>query len=129
MSRTASQGLLMVGAFIGLLVVAALAFIEFDGDGARGAAVGAALGLLNLFVGYLVTKRSLRTGMKSAMVTLAGGFLARLFVVAGLMLLFRRTESIDPAAFALTFMVFFFAYLGLEMVLVERSTARTREAV
>ena len=129
MCRTASQGLLMVGAFIGLLVVAALSFIEFDGDGARGAAVGAALGLLNLFVGYLVTKRSLRTGMKSAMVTRAGGFLARLFVVAGLMLLFRRTESIDPAAFALTFMVFFFAYLGLEMVLVERSTARTREAV
>ena len=129
MSRTASQGLLMVGAFIGLLVVAALAFIDFDGDGARGAAVGAVLGLLNLGVGYLVTKRSLRVGMKSAMATLAGGFLARLFVVASLMLLFRRTESIDPAAFALTFMVFFFAYLGLEMVLVERSTARTREAV
>ena len=129
MSRTASQGLVMVGAFIGLLVVAALAFIEFDGDGARGAAVGAALGLLNLGVGYLVTRRSLRSGMKSAMATLAGGFLARLFVVASLMLLFRRTESIDPAAFALTFMVFFFAYLGLEMVLVERSTARTREAV
>ena len=119
----------MVGAFIGLLVVATLAFIEFDGDGARGAAVGAVLGLLNLGVGYLVTKRSLRVGMKSAMATLAGGFLARLFVVASLMLLFRRTESIDPAAFALTFMVFFFAYLGLEMILVERSTARTREAV
>ena len=129
MSRTASQGLIMVGAFVGLLVVVALAFIEPDGDGARGAAVGAGLGLLNLGVGYLVTKRSLRHGMKSAMATLAGGFLARLFVVAGLMLLFRRTESIDPAAFALTFMIFFFAYLGLEMVLVERSTARTREAV
>jgi hypothetical protein len=128
-SRTASQGLIMVGAFIGLLVMAALAFIEPDGDGARGAAVGAGLGLLNLGVGYLVTKRSLRHGMKSAMATLAGGFIARLFVVAGLMLLFRRTEAIDPAAFALTFMVFFFGYLGLEMVLVERSTARTREAV
>lgn len=119
----------MVGAFIGLLVVVALAFIEPDGDGARGAAVGAGLGLLNLGVGYLVTKRSLRHGMKSAMATLAGGFLARLFVVAGLMLLFRRTEAIDPAAFALTFMVFFFAYLGLEMVLVERSVTRKREAV
>ena len=124
----------MVGAFVGLLVVAALAFIDFDGDGARGAAIGAGLGLVNLGVGYLVTKRSLRHGMKSAMATLAGGFLARLFVVAGLMLLFRRTDSVDPAAFALTFMVFFFAYLGLEMVLVERSTAqsnrgRPREAV
>jgi hypothetical protein len=128
-SRTASQGLLMVGAFIGLLVMAALAFIEPDGDGARGAAIGAGLGFVNLGVGYLVTRRSLRQGMKSAMATLAGGFLARLFVVAGLMLLFRRTDSIDPAAFALTFMVFFFAYLGLELVLVERSTSRTREAL
>jgi hypothetical protein len=133
-SRTATQGLLMVGAFIGLLVVAALAFVEPDGDGARGAAIGAGLGLVNLGVGYLVTRRSLRRGMKSAMATLAGGFLARLFVVASLMLLFRRTDSIDPAAFALTFMVFFFAYLGLEMLLVERSAApaakgAAREAV
>jgi hypothetical protein len=39
------------------------------------------------------------------------------------MLLFRRTGSVDPAAFALTFLVFFFAYLGLEMILVERSLA------
>ena len=119
----------MVGAFIGLLVIVALAFVEPDGDGARGALIGAGLGFLNLGVGYLVTKRSLRHGMKSAMATLAGGFLARLFVVAGLILLFRRTGSVDPAAFALTFMVFFFAYLGLEMILVERSTARTTEAV
>ena len=114
----------MVGAFIGLLTVAALAFVEFDGNGARGAAIGAGLGLLNLGVGYLVTKRSLRHGMKSAMATLAGGFLARLFVVAGLMLLFRRTDSVDPAAFALIFLVFFFAYLGVEMILVERSLSR-----
>ena len=121
MSRSAWQGLLMVGGFIGLLVLAALAFVEPDGDGARGAAVGAGLGIVNLAVGYAVTRRSLRHGMKSAMATLAGGFIARLFVIVGLMLLFRRTESVDPAAFALTFLVFFFAYLGVEMVLVERS--------
>jgi len=127
--RTTSQGLLMVGGFIGLIVVAALAFVEPDGDGARGALVGAGLGLLNLAVGYVVTQRSLRHGMKSAMATLAGGFLARLFVVVGLMLLFRRTGAIDPAAFALTFLAFFFAYLGVEMILVDRSLARAREAV
>lgn len=124
MSRTASQGLLMVGAFIGLLVVAALAFVEPDGDGARGAAIGAGLGLVNLGVGYLVTRRALRQGMKSAMTTLVGGFIARMFVVVGLMLLFRRTDSIDPAAFALTFLIFFFVYLGVEMILVERSLTR-----
>jgi hypothetical protein len=124
----------MVGAFIGLLTLAALVFVEPNGDGARGAAFGAGLGLINLAVGYLVTRRSLRYGMKSAMATLAGGFLARLFVVSALMLLFRRTGSVDPAAFALTFMVFFFVYLGVEMILVERSLAPSsggsaREAV
>jgi hypothetical protein len=124
MSRTTSQGLLMVGGFMGLLVLTAVAFVEPDGDGARGAAIGAALGLVNLAVGYVVTSRSLRHGMKSAMATLAGGFIARLFVVVSLILLFRRTGSVDPAAFALTFLVFFFAYLGVEMILVERSLTR-----
>ena len=124
MSRTASQGLIMVGGFIGILVVAALTFVKPDGDGARGAVIGAGLGLVNLGVGYLVTRRALRHGMQSAMTTLAGGFIARLLVVVSLMILFRRTDSIDPAAFALTFLVFFFVYLGVEMVMVERSLAR-----
>jgi predicted Na+-dependent transporter len=124
----------MVGGFIALLVLAALAFVEPNGDGARGALIGAVLGLVNLGVGYAVTRRSLRQGMKSAMAMLAGGFIARLFVVVALMLLFRRTDSVDPAAFALTFLVFFFAYLGVEMVLVDRSLspssgATAREAV
>jgi predicted Na+-dependent transporter len=124
----------MVGGFIALLVLAALAFVEPNGDGARGALIGAVLGLVNLGVGYAVTRRSLRHGMKSAMATLAGGFLARLFVVVALMLLFRRTDSVDPAAFALTFLVFFFAYLGVEMILVDHSLtapdgAKAREPV
>jgi hypothetical protein len=119
----------MVGGFMGLLILAALFFVEPNGDGARGAAIGAALGLVNLGVGYLVTRRSLRYGMKSAMATLTGGFLARLFVVVALILLFRRTGSVDPAAFALTFMVFFFAYLAVEMILVERSLSGSRGEV
>jgi predicted Na+-dependent transporter len=123
-SRTTSQGLLMIGGFIALLVLAALAFVEPDGAGARGALIGAALGLLNLGVGYAVTRRSLRHGMQSAMATLAGGFIARLFVVVALMLVFRRTDSVDPAAFALAFLVFFFAYLGVEMILVDRTLTR-----
>ena len=129
MSRTASQGLVMVGGFIALLVVTALAFVKPDGDGARGAAIGAGLGMVNLTLGYLVTRRSLRQGMKSAVATLAGGFIARLFVVVAMILLFRRTGSVDPAAFALTFLVFFFLYLGVELLLVERSAGGARRAV
>ena len=45
------------------------------------------------------------------------------------MLVFRRTGSVDPAAFALTFLVFFFLYLGVELLLVERSLAGARRAV
>ncbi len=113
---------------MGLLVLAAAAVVEPNADGARGAAIGAGLGLVNLAVGYLVTRRSLRFGMKSAMATLAGGFMARLFVVVALILFFRRTDSVDPAAFALTFLVFFFAYLGVEMILVDRSLTQPTEA-
>ncbi len=129
MTRTATQGLIMVGAFVGLLVVASIAFVELDSEGVLGAVIGAGLGLVNLMVGYVLTRRTLRQGMKSAMNTLLGGFIVRLLVVVGLMLLFRRTGSVDPAAFALTFLVFFFVYLGVEMLLVERSVGSgTRRA-
>ena len=129
MNRTTSQGLIMVGGFVVLLMAAAATFVSFDPDGVRGMAVGAGLGLVNLALGYVVTRRALDHGMKSAMATLAGGFIARLFVVVFLMLVFRRTGSVDPAAFALTFLVFFFLYLGVELLLVERSLAGARRAV
>ena len=128
MSRTTTQGLLMVGGFMALLLVAASVFVQFDPEGVRGAAVGTGLGLVNLALGYVVTRRALRHGMKSAMATLAGGFIARLFAVVFLMLVFRRTGSVDPASFALTFVFFFFVYLGVEMILVERSLAGSRRS-
>ena len=118
----------MVGGFVALLMIAAGAFVKFDPDGVRGMAVGAGLGLVNLALGYVVTRRSLQHGMKSAMATLAGGFIARLFAVVFLILVFRRTGSVDPAAFALTFLVFFFVYLGVELLLVERSLSGARRA-
>lgn len=128
MTRTGQQGLIMVGAFVALLMVVSVAFVDLDREGVRGALVGAGLGLVNLVVGYLVTRRTLRHGMRSAMASVAGGFIARLFVVVALMVLFQRTGAADPAAFALTFLVFFFVYLALEVLLVERSVNGTRGA-
>jgi uncharacterized PurR-regulated membrane protein YhhQ (DUF165 family) len=127
-TRTATQGLVMVGAFIALLVVVSATFVEMDRQGVRGTAIGAGLGLVNLAVGYLVTRRTLRRGMKSAMAMVAGGFIARLLVLVSLMVIFQRTGAADPAAFALTFLVFFFVYLGVEVLLVERSLDGTRRA-
>lgn len=128
MTRTATLGLAMVGGFTLLLVVASVAFIKMDEGGVRGAAIGAGLGLLNLGVGYLVTRRALKRGMKSAMATLAGGFFARLVVIVGLMIVLHKTGAADPVAFALAFFVLFFVYLGVEVVLVERSLNGTRRA-
>jgi zinc transporter ZupT len=128
-TRTATQGLIMSGAFILLLVVVAATFVDMDRQGVRGTAVGAALGFLNLAVGYLVTRRTLRRGMKSAMAMVAGGFIARLAVLVSLMVVFQRTGAADPAAFALTFLVFFFVYLAVEVLLVERSLDGRRSTV
>ena len=127
MTRTATQGLLMTACFVCLLMAVCISVIDWDSAGVTGASIGAGLGLLNLAVGYAVTQRALQRGMKSATATLAGGFIARLFVVVGLMLLFRGTDAIDPTAFALVFLVFFFVYLGVEVLLVERSANRRRE--
>jgi hypothetical protein len=121
MTQNATPGLILAGAFVVVLVVVLVASVELDEEGVRGTLVGAGLGLLNLGVGYLVMRRVLRQGMKQALMTVAGGMVARLLVVAGLMILFQRTGAADPAAFALTFLVFFFVYLGLEVLLVERS--------
>lgn len=128
MTRTATLGLAMVGGLILLLAVASAVFIKADREGLRGTAVGAGLGLLNLAVGYLVTRRALRRGMKSAMTVLLSGFFVRLLVVVGLMVVFQRTKAADPTAFALTFLVFFFVYLGIEVVLVERSLDGARRS-
>ena len=129
MTRTATAGLLSAGGFVVLLLVTSAAFVDLDRDGIRGIIVGVGLGLVNLGLGYLATRWALRHGQKSAMATVAGGFLARLLVVAGLMVVFQRTGAADPAAFALSFLVFFFVYLGVELLLVERSLAGSRKTV
>jgi hypothetical protein len=97
-----------------------------DQDGVVGIVIGAGVGLLNLALGYVVTRRTLQQGIKAATVMLAGGFIARLLVVVVLMLVLRSTGAADPAAFAVTFLVFFFVYLGIEVLLVERSLTGTR---
>ncbi|HEU5002044.1 MAG TPA: hypothetical protein VFW71_04615 [Actinomycetota bacterium] len=123
MTATAQRALLLTGTFIVILLAVAVAFVHKDASGLRGAAIGAGVGLANLGVGALVTRRSLRKGMRSTMTMLMGGFLGRLLVLVGLYLVFEQTPSIDPAAFALTFLVFFFVYLGLELLMVERQRA------
>jgi hypothetical protein len=133
MSRFAVQGLMMVGGFIALLVVASLVFVRLDGNAARGAAIGAGLGLLNLGLGLVMARKSMRNAREggstatSAMATLLGGFFVRMVLLVVLIEIFMRTSTVDPAAFGLTFLVFFFVYLGFELIMVERARS-TRSA-
>lgn len=126
MTRTASRALVMVAGFVALLVVVSVSALKLSPEWVRGTAVGTALGVVNLAVGYVVTRRALVHGMRTALTTIAGGFIARLLVLATLIVVFQRTRAADPAAFALAFLVFFFAFLGVEVLLVERSLDHTR---
>jgi len=118
----------MFGFFIAFLVVASVLFGSLDQQG-RGRLVGAGLGLLNLLVGYLMTRRTLRHGLKTAMTTIASGFLGRLVVITAVTLVFQRTGLADPTSFALTFMVFFLVHLVVEVLMVHRSLGAARKAV
>ena len=129
MTRTATQGLMMIGAFVALLLMAFVSVVNFDGDGLRGAGIGAGLGLVNLALGSLATRRALRTRMQYAITTVAGGFIIRLVVLAVMIVAFQRSKAVDPAAFALMFLVFFFVYLGVELLMIERSLTPTRKAL
>jgi len=121
MTKTTQAGLIVLVALMAMLVVAFTWFVTLDDAGKAGVVWGVGLGLVNLAVGWWVTTRALRHGMKSAMITLLGGFFVRLVVVATLILVFHRIDGISEIAFALTFMVFFFAYLAVEVILVERT--------
>ncbi len=121
MIHTATPGLILAGVAVVVLMIVVFASVERDKEGVLGGAIGTGVGLLNLVVGYVVMRWALRRDMKTALRTLVGGFAARLVVVAGLMVVFQRTGAADPGAFGLTFLVFFFVHLGVEVFLVERS--------
>ena len=129
MTRTATQGLMMIGMFVALLLVTTVSIVKFDGEGLRGVVIGAGLGVLNLALGSLATRRALRTKMQSAISTVAGGFIIRLVVLVVMIVAFRRSRAVDPTAFALTFLIFFFVYLGVELLMIERSLTPTRKAL
>lgn len=128
MNRSPVAGVVLFGLFIAFLVVAPMLFGSLDNQG-RGSLVGAGLGLFNLMVGYLMTRRTLRHGLSTAMATIAGGFIARLVVITAVTLVFQRTGLASPTSFALTFMLFFFVHLGVEVLMVQRSLGAARRAV
>jgi len=121
MTATTTKVLIAMTLGVALMVVGGVAyFVDLDSAGLLGAGIGAALGLLNLAVGYRMTSRAVTLGLNPALRILVGGFFVRLVLLAGLLLWFHSIPSIDEVAFALLFMLFFFVLVALEIVIVEK---------
>lgn len=124
MTPIAKRALLLSGGFVAIVVAASVAFVNFDSAAGRGVLIGVSLGIVNLVAGVLVTRHSLRTGgMRSTTNTMVGGFAVRLAVLVVLFFVFRQTTAVSAPAFALSFVAFFFVYVAVEIVMVERLNA------
>lgn len=86
-------------------------------------AIGAALGIVNVALGLVLTRRSMHKGIRSATATAMGGFGIRMVLLVALFLVFKQTTTVDAAAFGLTFVTFFFVYLAAEIVMIEQHRA------
>jgi hypothetical protein len=123
MTPIAKRGLLVALGFIVLAAAVSALFVNFDGASARGVAIGAALGIANVVVGLVLTRRSLHKGIRSATTVAMGGFGVRMVLLVTLFLVFKQTTTVDAAAFGLTFVTFFFVYLAAEIVIIEQLRA------
>jgi hypothetical protein len=125
MSSGTIIGLFGVGSMVLLLVGALIWAVDFDRAGVVGCSVGAALGLLNLVAGLRITASAMRKGgSKAVMSVITFGFLARFFALAILIVVFHFVAAVNTVAFALTFLLLFMVFLGLEVRLVASSLRR-----
>ena len=86
-----------------------------------GVLIGAALGLVNLLVGSLLTRRVLGRDLNATMRHIVVGFAARLALVVGLFFAFESSTAVSAPAFALTFVAFVLIYLAAEIYMVQHS--------
>lgn len=89
-----------------------------------GAVIGAGLGVVNLVVGSVLTRRVLHKGINAVMTNIAGGFGLRLLLLVVAYLLFNATTAVSAASFGLTFVAFVFVYLAVEIFMVQQSRTR-----
>ncbi len=102
------------------VVAAAAICVVMPDPVARGSAIGAALGIVNLVVGTAVMNRVLRTRPADVMLVIGGGFGARMFLLAGLLSIFAFTTGVSPAAFGFTFIGFVILYFAVEITMAAR---------
>ena len=132
MSTNTTAGFLGVGAFILILGFGLAYAVEMDGPGLTGMGIGALLGTINLVVGLWLTSRAIRRDSNALLRTMIGGFIARFFLLAILIVVFHSTPAVDEIGFGLTFLMFFMLFMGFEVRLVDKdlkSRAAQRETL
>ena len=93
-----------------------------------GALVGVGLGGLSLFVESLSLTWALRQKPTWTLGISLGGFFVRLVLVVVLTLVFDGIESVSAVTFALTYVVSFLAFVGIQVWAVSRMMAKTAAA-
>ena len=127
-ARKAAAGLvvLILLALIGI----GLVLIGQGGDDATltGALVGVGLGGLSLLIESVSLTWSLRQKPSWTLGISLGGFFVRLVLVVVLTLVFDGIESVSAVTFALTYVVSFLAFVGVQVWAVSRMMDRASRA-
>lgn len=117
-------GVLMMGFMTIAALVGVLLYRGIDGPSLAGLGIGAGLGFVNLAGGGLLLFWALRRRPKSALTVSLGGFFVRLGLLLGLTYYFWNVESVDAVTFAISFVIFFFLFLVVEIGIVSRASKR-----
>jgi hypothetical protein len=124
---TASRALIGV-ALMGALSVAALGILVvargLSGPTLAGLGIGAGLGGANLALGGWLLSWTLRRKPSAALAVSLGGFFFRLGILLVLTYVFWGNPGVDAVTFAVSFVVFFFLFLVVEIAIVSRAARR-----
>lgn len=109
----------LIGSLAVLAVGAALCVVA-SSPVTRGFVIGAALGIVNLWLGLALLHRCLRTPKGDIMIVVAIGFGARLVVMLAMLAVVGATAAVSAPAFGFTFLGFVIVYFGIEVLMATR---------
>ena len=121
-SSRALAGALLMGAMTIAALLAVVIFRGLEGPALAGLGIGAGLGAVNLALGGGLLWWTLKRRPKAALIVSLVGFFARLGILLGLTYWFWSVPEVDAITFAVSFVVFFFLFLVVEIGIVSRAS-------
>ena len=110
---------------IALIVICGLAayplFRYYTASVILAAAIGAALAAVNVMLGYAAIKYSMRKPANTFLISVLGGMGARLFVLAGILLVLIEFAKLEIVPLVASLGIFYVVFLVLEVVFVHKN--------